>query len=71
MGKPSNNVAWGLEFGGSAVRLVCVTRSNSGYHADKFLETPLDERWEKAADAPAAVEQMGAKKVNDPLVACV
>ena len=71
MAKTLSNVAWGLEFGGSAVRLVRVTRQNSGYYADKFLEVPLEKRWEEAGDAAGAVGQMGGDKVSDRLVACV
>ncbi len=47
--RKQNNVVWGLEFGGSALRLVRLTRSGADYHADKFLEVPLDDRWEKLA----------------------
>ena len=32
--KKQNNVVWGLEFGGSALRLVRLTRSAEDYHAD-------------------------------------
>ena len=71
MAKTSNDTAWGLEFGGSALRLVRVTRNDAGYRADSFLEVPLPDRWENSVDLVAAVGQMTSAKVTGPLFACM
>ena len=74
LSKAENNFAWGLEFGGSAVRLVRVRRIFSGggpdYRAEMFREVPFDERWRQAPNAASAVERMG-EQISGPLVACV
>lgn len=71
MAKTQDNAAWAVEFGGSAVRLLRVARSGSGFRAVIRAEVPLDERWETAPDVIAAVEKMNAGKLDGPLVACV
>ena len=63
------NAAWGLEFGGSAVRLVRVARTDSGYRADQFVELPLAGRWLSAPDLAAAAASLRAGKVQEPLAA--
>ena len=63
-------MVWGLEFGGSALRLVRLRRNGSDYQADKFLEVPLDDRWEKPADLAAALAQMASQKLTETLVIC-
>ena len=52
--KRQNNAVWGLEFGGSALRLLRVTRNGADYYADNFLQVPLDDRSERPADAASA-----------------
>ena len=69
--KTQSNVAWGVEFGGSAVRLVRVVRTGAGYQADRCLQAPLEDRWESGPDVAAAVAPLAAAGIADPLVACV
>ncbi|MCJ7543331.1 MAG: pilus assembly protein PilM [Phycisphaerae bacterium] len=52
--------AWGLEFGGSAVRLVHVTRTGSSYRADRYFEVALGERWDSVPSLAAALDKLGA-----------
>lgn len=65
-----NNVVWGLEFGGSALRLVRVSRNDWGYQADEFLEVDLEDRWEKPADVRAALARVSRAKLSEPVVIC-
>ncbi len=69
-GKTQNDIVWGVEFGGSTIRLVRVSRIGSGYHADRYAEVPLNERWDKAPDLVAATGQINAEKITEPVVAC-
>lgn len=78
------NTVWGLEFGGSAVRLVRVTRlqtgnngpadaarTESGYRVDRFVQAPLDDRWASAPNLGAAVGGMRCEETVEPLAACM
>lgn len=69
IGRTQSNVVWGVEFGGSAVRRVRVTRTGDGFRADAFDESPLDERWERAPDL--AVTPIGPEAAGEPLMVCV
>ena len=71
MAKSTVDMAWGIEFGGSAVRLIRVRRTASGYCADHFVEAPLDERWETLPTAAQAAAMLDVKGIDGPLVACV
>ncbi|MDY7011003.1 MAG: pilus assembly protein PilM [Planctomycetota bacterium] len=71
IGKTRKDVVWGVEFGGSTVRLVRVTRVGSGYRADRYAEAPLDERWVRAPNVATAVGLMNTEKIGDAVVACV
>ena len=55
----TRSAAWGLEFGGSAVRLAHVVRTASAYRLDRFVEAPLEDRWVSSPDIRAALERMG------------
>ncbi len=63
MSKTQNNTdhAWGLELGGSAVRLVRVRRTASGYCVDKYLQVPLANRWSTAPRLAEALAGLGGK----------
>jgi len=65
------NAAWGLEFGGSAIRLVRVTRSNGGYRADDYQEVAMEERWDRAAALAEAVRRLKAPAIEPPLAVCM
>ena len=67
----NEETVWGVEFGGSAVRLVRVSRSGSAYRAERYLESPLPERWTTVPNAAAAAARLGAKQIEEPLAACV
>ncbi len=71
MGNSSVNVAWGIEFGGSAVRIVRVTRTADGFRADNYAETPLDQRWDGPPTPAQAAARLGVSGLDGPLVACV
>jgi len=83
MGKKQGDVVWGVEFGGSAVRLVRLERTGSqgawhepgssevSYQADRYLEVLLDERWETAPSLVDAAGRMGPVALEGPLGACV
>ncbi len=43
--KRQNNAVWGLEFGGSALRLLRVTRNGADYHADKDKVNEITVKW--------------------------
>ena len=66
-----SNVVWGVEFGGSAVRRIRLTRTGSGYRAEKYSAQPLEARWSAAPDIITAAERLGSKEVSAPLVACI
>ena len=66
-----DDVVWGVDFGGSAVRMVRVSRADRGYHVDRIGRVPLDERWETAPDVAAAAAGLGVGAVDGPLVAGV
>lgn len=79
-----SNVVWGLEFGGSAVRLIRVTRVDpdrdprgeqsplrARYRADGFVEAPLEDRWASAPDLSAAAVSLRTEKLSEPLAACM
>lgn len=53
--------AWGLELGGSAVRLVHVTRTGAAYRAERYLEVALGERWDSTPSLTAALDSLGAQ----------
>lgn len=63
--------AWGLECGGSAIRLVRVTRTESGFRADRCVEVPLDERWTSQPSLSAAMGRLKIESVQPPLALCV
>lgn len=71
MTKNPVDMAWGIEFGGSAVRLIRVSRTASGYHADRYAEAPLDERWETLPTPAEAAAMLNVGPIDGPLVACV
>ena len=67
--KPQNHSeAWGLELGGSAVRLVHVVRTGTSYRADRYWEVSLEERWTSAPALAAAVDKLrGRASITGPL----
>jgi hypothetical protein len=50
-GAHDDSVAWGLELGGSCVRLARVERTRTGYRLAELRQQPLDDRW--TAPVPA------------------
>jgi len=71
MAKNTVDMAWGIEFGGSAVRLIRVVRTASGYRADHYAEVPMNERWETSSVPAEAAALLGVDAIDGPLVACV
>ena len=69
--KTQNNIAWGLEFGGSVVRLIRVTRDGGSYRADSYAEAILEKRWQTPPNIAAVVRSMGVGRIDEPLVACI
>lgn len=68
--KKQNNTVWGLELGGSALRLVRLTRNGQEYHVEESFEVALEDRWEKPADYSAALAALPRLNITDPLVVC-
>ncbi|MBN1943102.1 MAG: hypothetical protein JW849_07385 [Phycisphaerae bacterium] len=67
----THTVAWALEFGGSAVRRIRLTRTADGFRADRYAEAPLPARWTAAPDLASAAGQLPAEDVSAPLAACL
>ena len=68
--------AWGLEFGGSTIRLVRVSRSDARYSLDASYACQLIGRWEQSLDYAAGVDEFRAKirqpmSPEQPLVVCI
>ena len=68
--KKQNNTVWGLELGGSALRLLRLTRNGRDYHVEEFFEVALEDRWEAPADYAVALAALPHMKIGDPLVVC-
>lgn len=70
MQKEPSPAAWGMEFGGSAVRLVRLRRTGSAFRADRYAEAPLENRWQSAPD-PAAASAALRGAIAGPVVVCL
>jgi len=70
-GKTQHDVVWGLEIGGSAVRLIRLTRTGSAYRADRYAEAALDDRFSGAAGPAAALGRLGVQRIEEPVVVCL
>ena len=66
-----SNVVWGVEFGGSAVRRICLTRLGAGYRAERYSVQPLEARWSAAPDIISAAGKLASNEISAPLVACI
>ena len=72
MGKStSGNVAWGLELGGSRVRLARVERTAGGLRVVAVHEQPLTDRWDHAPDVRAALGRLDRAAPGGPLAVAI
>ena len=69
--KPNNETAWGVEFGGSAVRAVRLARTDAGYRVQEHFQVDLPQRWEGPPDLAAAAGRLGGARPAEPLAACL
>ncbi len=65
------DIAWAVEFGGSAVRRVRLTRTDGGYCADHYADAPLPARWTTEPNLSAAAMLLPAEEIASPLAACL
>ena len=56
----SDRTAWGLELGGSAVRLVQVTAAADGYRVERLATAELADRWTRSVPPAEAVARLDA-----------
>ncbi len=68
--------AWGLEFGGSTIRLVRVSLSDARYSLDASYACQIIGRWDQGLDYTAGVDELRAKvrepmSRDQPLVVCI
>ncbi|NLF30523.1 MAG: hypothetical protein GX591_06510 [Planctomycetes bacterium] len=66
-----HNTAWGVELGTEAVRLVRLTRTGDGYHADRFRQAPLDTQRLGSAALAEAIGRLADGPVDGPVVVCL
>jgi Tfp pilus assembly PilM family ATPase/DNA uptake protein ComE-like DNA-binding protein len=71
MSETTHDVAWGVEFGGSAVRLVRLTRTERGYRADEYVEAAVADRWEAPPDPGRAAAGLTGRAGAGPVAAAV
>lgn len=63
--------AWGVEFGGSAVRLARLVREGDAYRLDRCVEAPLPDRWDATATPAQAAAALAGEAPREPLAACL
>jgi Tfp pilus assembly PilM family ATPase len=73
MSKKTNQVtaAWGLELGGSEVRLARVSQAAGGYRVDAYLTVPLADRWDREPALGECLSRLGAPELDGELAMCV
>lgn len=67
----AQGAAWGLELGGSCLRLACVERTAEGFRVREFHQQPLEGRWDPSADPAGAMAQLARAKVAPPLAVAI
>ncbi|HEX7009411.1 MAG TPA: pilus assembly protein PilM [Phycisphaeraceae bacterium] len=73
MGRESSEqrCAWGLEIGGSAVRLVQIAQRDGRYQVLRFHEAALEERWSASLGLREALAKLPPPPEGEPIVLCV